>query len=199
MTFDDNACIRYLMKEMDPSEELLFEKKMMEDENLLIEVESLRKVNQRLSDVPCIKPPAHLTRQILKDASDHYSNRQRKESRTIYLTAAATIMVIFFAGAFFIYDESNTPSDSSQTGQANMGATSGPVLDLKLESASNGVSPWVDNNEELHFEDRFNTDRAAAFDSILNNSFQRLQPLNEREQRNDRIRDLHLTGTRGSN
>lgn len=199
MTFDDNACIRYLMKEMDPSEELLFEKKMMEDENLLIEVESLRKVNQRLSDVPYIKPPAHLTRKILKDASDHYSNKQRKESRTIYLTAAATIMVIFFAGAFWIYDESNTPSDSSQTGQATMGSNPVPVLDLKLESTSNGVSPWVDNNEELHFEDRFNTDRAAAFDSILNNSFQRLQPLEEREQRNDRIRDLHLTGTRESN
>lgn len=199
MTFDDNACIRYLMKEMDPSEELLFEKKMMEDENLLIEVESLRKVNQRLADVPRIKPPARLTRKILKDASDHYSNKQRKESRTIYLTAAATIMVIFFAGAFWIYDESNTPSDSSQTGQATMGSNPVPVLDLKLESTSNGVSPWVDNNEELHFEDRFNTDRAAAFDSILNNSFQRLQPLEEREQRNDRIRDLHLTGTRESN
>ena len=42
MHTDENNAIRYLMKEMDPSEEMEFEKQMREDENLLIEVESLR-------------------------------------------------------------------------------------------------------------------------------------------------------------
>jgi len=40
MQNEDNACIKYLMKEMDPSEELLMERAMMEDEDLLIEVET---------------------------------------------------------------------------------------------------------------------------------------------------------------
>ena len=34
MLNDENACIRYLMKEMDPSEEVLMERAMMEDDDL---------------------------------------------------------------------------------------------------------------------------------------------------------------------
>src|SRR5690625_114333 len=98
MMFDENACIRYLMKEMDPSEELLFKKKMEDDSDLLIEVESLRKVNERLFELPKMRPPAHLTRKILKEASVHYHSKERKRTRSIYYSAAATIMVIFFAG-----------------------------------------------------------------------------------------------------
>jgi hypothetical protein len=187
MTFDENACIRYLMKEMDPSEELLFEKKMMEDENLLIEVESLRKVNQRLSGMPEIDPPKELTQHVISKASRFHQQKNSK-LRIAYFSAAATIMVVFIAGAFWIYEDQG---DSTNT-QATLGSS--PTLELKLESSSSGLTPWVDNNDELHFEDRFNADRAATFDSIMNNSFQRLQPIQERERRNDRARDLHLTG-----
>ena len=195
MTFDDNACIRYLMKEMDPSEELLFEQKMMEDENLLIEVESLRKVNHKLSSLPENEPPAALTRKILQHASNHYTKKQHARSRAIYLSAAATIMIIFFAGAFWVYEDNGASSDNPQSGQATIGTTSNPGFNLKLESTSNGVSPWVDKNQELHFEDRFDSNRAAAFDSIFHNSYQKLQPLQDKERRNDRARGLHLTGS----
>jgi hypothetical protein len=194
MTFDENACIRYLMKEMDPSEELLFEKKMMEDENLLIEVESLRKVNQRLSGLPEIKPPKTISQNIILKASEYHQNKRTKQ-RITYFSAAATILVIFVAGAFLIMEENEATAGDSHASEASLGSASAPAFELKLESASNSITPWVDNNEELHFEDRFNADRAAAFDSIMNNSFQRLQPLQDRERRNDRARGLHLTGS----
>ena len=48
MQINDDGCIRYLMKEMDPSEEIEFEREMMKDEDLLIEVETLRKSFQKL-------------------------------------------------------------------------------------------------------------------------------------------------------
>jgi len=194
MTFDENACIRYLMKEMDPSEELLFEKKMMEDENLLIEVESLRKVNQRLSGLPEMEPPKGVSQNIISKASDYHLQKKSKQ-RIIYFSAAATIFVVFVAGAFLILEENSAAAGDSHTSQATLGSASNPGFELKLESSSNGLTPWVDNNEELHFEDRFNADRAAAFDSIMNNSFQRLQPIQDRERRNDRARGLHLTGS----
>ncbi len=194
MTFDENACIRYLMKEMDPSEELLFEKKMMEDENLLIEVESLRKVNQRLSGLPEMAPPKEVRQNIISKASDYHLKKKSKQ-RIFYFSAAATILVVFVAGAFWIIEENNSATGESHSSQAVLGSTSAPAFELKLESSSNGLTPWVDNNDELHFEDRFNADRAAAFDSIMNNSFQRLQPIQDAERRNDRARGLHLTGS----
>jgi hypothetical protein len=193
MTFDDNACIRYLMKEMDPSEEMLFEKRLMEDENLLIEVESLRKVNQRLSDLPEVKPPANLTRKVLRDATVYYKNKQSRRSRAIYLSAAATIIVFFFAGAVFIYEQENNPSADGSS-QASVTSTT-PAFDLNSESSSNGLAPWVDNDQEIHFTDRFDAERAASFDSIMSISFERLQPVQNLDRRNDRARNLHLTGS----
>lgn len=194
MTFNDNASIRYLMKEMDPSEEMLYEKRMMEDENLLIEVESLRKVNQRLSELPEVNPPAHLTRQILHDATDYYNKKMKKRSKAVYLSAAATIIVFFFAGAIFVYEQENNPPPEGSE-RAAVTSTTPPTFDLNSESSSNNLTPWVDHNQEIHFNDRFDSERAARFDSIMNISFERLQPIQDMERRNDRARGLHLTGS----
>jgi len=195
MMFDENACIRYLMKEMDPSEELLFKKKMEEDSDLLIEVESLRKVNERLSELPQMKPPAHLTRKILKEASVHYHTKERKRTRSIYYSAAATIMVIFFAGAFLIFEQDNSLLESDTFLEGDTFQSSVPAFDLNSESSSSSVQPWVDNNQELHVNDQFNTLNPAEYDSILNASLQRLQPLNRIETRDRQLRGLHLTGS----
>ena len=56
MQNDENAVIRYLMKEMDPSEEVLMERAMMEDDDLLIEVESMRQTLHRSRDRTPIPP-----------------------------------------------------------------------------------------------------------------------------------------------
>jgi len=159
----------------------------------LIEVESLRKVNQRLSELPEIKPPAHLTRRILHDATDYYYKKEKKRSRKVYLSVAATVIVIFFAGGIFVYEQENN-SSSDGAGQAAV-TTSAPTFDLNSESSSNGLSPWVDNNQEIHFNDRFDSESAARFDSIMNISFERLKPVQDMDRRNDRARGLHLTGS----
>lgn len=191
--FDDNSSIRYLMKEMDPSEEMLFEKKMMDDANLLIEVESLRKVNKRLSELPETEPPAHVTRKILREASDHYSDKKRTQIRTVYFSAAATVLVVFFTGAFLVYEQDNIMPAESTNSQSSAGSAV-HTFDLDSESTSNGLSPWVDNNQEIHFNDRINAENAAVFDSMLNTSMERLRPLQRIDGRDRSVRGLHLTG-----
>ena len=68
MQINDDGCIRYLMKEMDPSEEIEFEREMMKDEDLLIEVETLRKSFQKLGKLPLHHPPKELSEQVLSMA-----------------------------------------------------------------------------------------------------------------------------------
>ena len=66
------------MKEMDPSEEMEFEKKIREDENLLIEVESLRATNRKLAGLPLQNPPKHLTQKIANEAKQLKEKKVRK-------------------------------------------------------------------------------------------------------------------------
>ena len=83
---DENNAIRYLMKEMDPSEEMEFEKMMREDENLLIEVESLRATNRKLSDLPSKNPPKQLIKNISDDLKQLQATKQKStQTITIYL------------------------------------------------------------------------------------------------------------------
>ena len=214
MIFDDSSPVRYLMKEMDPSEELLCEKKMLEDEDLLIEVESLRKVCRRLSDLPVKNPPPHLTRKILLEASDHYHQKERARSRMVFLyaSAAATVLIMFFAGAFWVLEDPTRLLPGSETIRASMGGPAtpsgqtppAPAVHLPVESPSTDPTPWVDMNQELHFTDRFSAENAAQFDSILHHSLQRLQPVQTVRMRNEspgsgshrsgRAPGLHLTG-----
>ena len=76
MRNEDNDCIRYLMKEMDPSEELLMERAMMEDEDLLIEVESMRQTLQKLDQLPKMDPPSDVAEAVMEKAAE-----QAKENR----------------------------------------------------------------------------------------------------------------------
>ncbi len=197
MTFDDNACIRYLMKEMDPSEEMLFEKKMMEDENLLIEVESLRKVYKRMAGLPDSSPPQELCNRIIEQAAEHY-NRKNRDYRTFYFSAAATIAVLFLSGAFLMYENGTSSGEEGDASRATIGssaATTPSAFELRTESTAPGVQPWVDQNQEIHFNDRFDSESAAVFDSIFKNSYERLKPLHEADERRDRARGLQLTGS----
>jgi hypothetical protein len=50
----DTKSIAYLFKEMDPSEEVEFERSLKSNENLLIEVESFRQTNERLQPLPSL-------------------------------------------------------------------------------------------------------------------------------------------------
>jgi len=202
MLNDKNASIRYLMKELDPSDELLIERAMMDDEDLLIEVECMRRTLQRLNNnLPTVDPPAHLTKKIIRQASKRrpaansvYKAFQSERIR--YMAAAASLLLVMVVGlAWFQYDSINPTATAASN--ANVNAASVTSSSYVISPVSiNGVEPWVDRNDVLRFQDQFNNqNNQVAFDSILNYSTRKLKPIDDPLQVNNRSRVLQLTGS----
>ncbi|MDZ7694328.1 MAG: hypothetical protein U5K69_24935 [Balneolaceae bacterium] len=108
MPNDNNDSIRYLMKEMDPSEEVLMERSMMEDEDLLIEVECMRQtLNKIEKNLPKVEPPPDVTQAVINKAAKH--KKQERSSGIIpvslgsygigYIAAAAVVAVGLISGS----------------------------------------------------------------------------------------------------
>ncbi|MTI87944.1 MAG: hypothetical protein FH748_08250 [Balneolaceae bacterium] len=178
-TNNDDGCIRYLMKEMDPSEELEFEQKMREDENLLIEVESLRATYRKLNKLPHKNPPQHLIKEISDTAKEIQSNRQNNKKRlfTRFAGMAAAIFLTATVSGGFYYLNSNgkeIPSASSTQGTIN---------------------PWVDNNEVIRYTDRLETAGAEEFNSELNKSLGKLKLVNSVTASGGSNSSILLTGS----
>ncbi|MEX0994310.1 MAG: hypothetical protein WD599_02210 [Balneolaceae bacterium] len=202
MTFDENASIRYLMKEMDPSEEVIFEQQMMEDEDLLIEVECLRKVNRHLEKLPKISPPEEVTDNLVNQvALRNEENNRRSQMKYFFLSAAASIIGVLFAGTFLLTMEESGNDNSENPQQMQQATTTGNTL-LEFDytntrsSSGSGVSPWIDNNEVLHFQDHVHENHTSSFDSIFRNSYQKLELVQPPSSQSPvRSPDLHLTGS----
>lgn len=200
MPNEDNACIRYLMKEMDPSEELLMERAMMEDEDLLIEVESMRRTLQRLDKLPKRTPPEEITETIVEFASEQASFRgfAGLTSREVLKYAAAAVILIggLLAGGVLIFDQ-NLNNGSVDTARAEFGSFSTMADDPFVVTPVNSTKePWVDRNDVIHFQDQYQTGNRAAFDSILNRSTRRLKPIDDAAVDSYPARPVQLTGAR---
>lgn len=214
MPNDDNASIRYLMKEMDPSEEVLMERSMMEDEDLLIEVECMRQTLKRLDEnLPMMDPPAHLTNDILRKAAEKKPSTSfglvpsLNGNRVGYVAAAAVVAVGLISGVLLYQDGSGgTASTSSQKTAASASVSSSPSIEMDQPDMANigvetqsieagDVEPWVDKKEILRFQDQFSEQSRAEFDSILNTSTQKLKPIDDPLDMNTNARSLQLTGS----
>lgn len=175
MHTDENNAIRYLMKEMDPSEEMEFEKQLREDENLLIEVESLRATNRKLSALSEKNPPQHLTKKIADDAKQLQSERVNNSFYNISFLFkkgfAAAILLAAFTGGYYYY------SGSTEISQ-------------KVAPDTENVDPWVDRNEILRFSDNEQPAQSPALQVDFTKSYEKLQLVNDpatNRTSNDRV------------
>lgn len=180
---DENKAIRYLMKEMDPSEEMEFEKSMREDENLLIEVESLRATQRRLSDLPHKSPPESLTTKIAYEAKQIQSRRVNSKNFTyqfIKKGLAAAILLSVSLGGYYYYSTDSVPmADSPQNTAVNDG----------------GVSPWVDRNEVIRFSENEASAVPAEMEPDFVRSFEKLQLVNDPAAQQRSGSGILLTGS----
>ncbi|MAO64526.1 MAG: hypothetical protein CL666_05970 [Balneola sp.] len=179
---DENNAIRYLMKEMDPSEEMEFEKLMREDENLLIEVESLRATNRKLSVLPSKNPPEQVTQTIADELKQIQAQRKRTSGTlTFYLkrAVAAVFLLTGLSGGFYYYF--SNPSMPAE------------VQSVTTES-SDQVEPWVDRNEILRFEDGASAIQTQDVQRDINRSQNRLQLVNDPSSSNS-ASGILLTGS----
>lgn len=202
MQNEDNDCIRYLMKEMDPSEELLMERAMMEDENLLIEVESMRQTFKKLDQLPQMNPPSDVRNNILQQASEHAGRRHTGGYfKPLYKYAvAATLALTFTAGGLWYYTgeeiKSNPSSPMTEESLGSFGLTNDAFIlnELVQQASANetNVEPWVDRNDVLHFNSQRSDD---DFEAILQSSTQKLQLIENSITRSQRPNPIQLTGS----
>lgn len=210
MRNEDNDCIRYLMKEMDPSEELLMERAMMEDEDLLIEVESMRQTLKKLDKLPEMDPPSHLTDAIMAQAAEQAEKNRRSGFSTIpafKYAVAATLALTVTAGGLWFYtgmgEENTTTQSATFASEQPVDISSLQGIETKASDASSttaqtkekGIEPWIDRNNVLHFEDYFGSDD-NSYQALIQNATQKLQLIDQPAIGNEPVRSLQLTGSK---
>lgn len=211
MSIKDNQSITYIYDEMDPSEKLEFERDLTNDNNLLIEVESFKKISEKLFELKPVQPPCELSEAILNEAA-MLRQKQNSYSSGPYMFAAAALIIIGFTSGLFLLN-SDEPASENNTGSAMMNTpeffsnSPGTTYELSDQSVTvsagnainpeiNRIEPWVDENDVIHFYDTFSTSNNASLDSMLQHSFQKLTPVTDPAQSKSIQRHLHLTGGR---
>ena len=84
MSREDTKSIKYILEEMDPAEQVEFERMMESNPDLRIEVESIRRMTTKLKALPKLSPPKHVTNSILSVAADQANKKQGFKSGTFY-------------------------------------------------------------------------------------------------------------------
>ena len=210
----DELCIKYVLNELDPSEIQLVEDAMANDENVLIEIESLRSTLRKVQNLPPKNVSDPLKMDILKLAENESQRKQsalkaRKLKYAGYLAAATVTLALGSGLAFTWINGSSVPVESTdnivqplqenatiqpQASGLNMANTSL----LQNETAVNEVQPWVDNRNML----RINVVNNAGSFSIMNadqtaETARQLRPvdLNQINSSSPMMRDIQLTRT----
>jgi len=64
MSKEDTNSIKYILEEMDPAEEIEFERRMSSNPDLRIEVESIRRMKGKLNSLPELSPVTFFLRPL---------------------------------------------------------------------------------------------------------------------------------------
>lgn len=202
MSYKKNRTISYLYQEMDPSERVEFERELLEDENLLIEVESLRTIQQKMATLHTIHPPEEVTEALCSELSRKNRLRRHSQRRNRLLAAAVVLTAFTSLSYLYLYSPSVGQQQTGSEQAVTLGST-GVLLPAttadplpRSGSSESTVEPWVDSNEVIHFLDRFQPTEATALDSIYHQSIQRLTPVVTPSGSATSARQLQLTGTR---
>ncbi|MFU8812837.1 MAG: anti-sigma factor family protein [Balneolaceae bacterium] len=177
----DTETVRYIFDELDPAERIEFERAISRDKNLLIEVESLRKIWQRMESLPHSHPPPDVAGAVLLQAASR--QRLRTQNRRLWMRTVATLTVAAsFSAAVFFYGGSSEPA-----GPGSIAADEPPAMQQP--------EPWVDQNDILYFNGRSFNQEAASLQSAYQTSFDKLEPVSPSADPERSRSGLHLTGS----
>ena len=183
MQINDEDCIRYLMREMDPSEEIEFEREMMSNENLLIEVESLRSTFNKVKKLPIKQTPADILNKVRERAVADQQRRLRSSFKLIgwfgkSVAAVATLLLLVSAGLYF-FEIEVTPNQPNSTNLVN----------------ASSIQPWVDRNEVIKISDRTNRTQAERIIADFEKSYEKLTPIKTVETSSNQRQGVLLTSS----
>jgi anti-sigma-K factor RskA len=159
----DELCIKYVLNELDPAERHYVEQAMQDDENVLIEVESLRSTLRKLNNLPQKEPPKHVQELILEKAAQE----SKKKSALVYsriawagMLAAAVLLLAIGVNYYNLSGETELQNNASIGLQDTETSTqTAPVLLSQPASLipatttqRNVVEPWVDRQNVLQLQ-----------------------------------------------
>lgn len=199
MSKKENRCIAYIYDEMDPSERLEFERELQQDENMLIELESLKKIASNLNDINCVEPPESILNYVKEQAENvSEKNTQSGSYKYMFASAAVTLFAVMIYGAALFQDHQAVNSSDAEDGDVSVSSLTA-AADISGEGTTSRdnyekVSPWVDRDEVIHFHERFNRGSVASVDSMFSNSFSKLTRVNSSETIQQMQQQIHLTG-----
>jgi hypothetical protein len=128
---DAEKAIHYVMGGMDPAEAAEFRARMEKDQNLLIEVEALRRTNARLQQLPVFSAPPAVLAAVIKQSEP----KPGFVYRFRYAAVAAGLSLAVMAGAYSMMSSSGSAPEIPVAEQPV------PVL-TKPEPSNPGV--WKD-------------------------------------------------------
>jgi len=183
-----NLCLKYLMDELEPSEIMYMKKALEEDEDLLIELESMRFTLERLEKLDTIDPPREVSESIINKAAEYHALQQSFNKSVIWnkisMYVAAAVLLITVIGFSNPFNLSVIDSFTGIERQKDKTKAATPVINstqpakLNMDNRTQqALEPWIDRNNILRMEDKFNKERVSAFDSAMNQSFQKLTPV----------------------
>lgn len=189
MSKEDTNSIKYILEEMDPAEIVEFERNMASNPDLRIEVESIRRMKNKLEALPDLSPPPHLTHSLLSMAADE--SKKKHGGRSRYFLSAAVVILGLTTGSLMIQNSFENDENSSQA------STSLPSLGNSAQqeqSFTSGLKPWVDRQNVLHLNG-FETGANSSFMNEVGNSFEKLKPVGRFPNQQPLHRSLQLTGS----
>jgi hypothetical protein len=180
---------------MDPSEKLEFERDLENDNDLLIEVESLKKISKSLNQLEPISPPAHVVNAVYQSAKKSKQESAKGYWKPIMYSAAALLMIGVTSGLFFVNEKESESNNPQTTESATITPGATQIFSQPVNSSSaNNFQPWVDNNDVLYFNTQTASDNSSVIDSIRNESLKKLTPVDPSGV-TPRQRQLQLTGS----
>jgi len=189
MSKRDTKSIKYVLDEMDPAEKIEFEREIKCDPDLLIEVESIKRMQKKVTQLPTFAPPHNISESVLTYAANRASRSDEKNFR-FYISAAVLILGLT-AGSFMMenpFETEGNPANSSV-----QFSSPSPIYNSETQTSSSNTTPWVDRNNILKLggleSGNFNS-RATDF----NDNSLKLRPADELFYRKSSNHSLQLTG-----
>ncbi len=194
----DELCVKYVFDELDPSEIVIVEQAMIRDQNLLIEVESLKSTWRKLKKMPEVHPPQNISEAIIDQAIEHASQQQifgsRWKNPGLLATAAVVLFSLLITTAYLLPYETHSESGSGDSQTAVMG-TSASSLQNRTESDQDQFAPWIDRRNMMYLGSTGDREQNIEMDSLRNSRVRHSGNSDDSVFLQYAIPDIQMTGT----
>lgn len=186
LPIENELSVKYILNELDPSEETMMEEAMLNDQDLLIEVESMRRTLRRCEELPEFEAPQLLLDGVMEEVASYQAGRNQvvrlRSLRNFSYAAAATVLI---AGGTAWYIQGG---GTKGVNTANQSALMETTVDAGF--ADPAQTPWIDRRDILHV-----SSLGAIPGSITDSMAVKLRLIDAPANPRSNVRQIQLTGS----